>query len=154
MYDLDLLNLPNYSRPGICEGHDDPDIWHSNKRIEQAEAKRICGLCPVRDECLTWALDHNEPEGIWGGLDPKERKRLRRNTQQRKRRATNNRHKRGPAGTCTTCGAPAYSGLASYCDTCIHGTPGGRPYHLNRGENTCDTCLEGDRSRARSKAAA
>ena len=31
--------------------------------------------CDVRDECLTYALDNNEQEGIWGGMTLKERRR-------------------------------------------------------------------------------
>lgn len=40
------------------------------------EAKRICHACPVRNRCASDYL--GEPEGVWGGLDPRERKRLRR----------------------------------------------------------------------------
>ena len=35
-------------------------------------AKRICFKCPVRQECLTYSLNH-EPFGIWGGFDERER---------------------------------------------------------------------------------
>lgn len=39
-------------------------------------AKQFCYQCPVRNKC---ARDHlGEPEGVWGGLDPQERKRARR----------------------------------------------------------------------------
>lgn len=44
------------------------------ERLEQA--RRICDACPVRTACLD---DHLEERfGIFGGLDPNERKRLRR----------------------------------------------------------------------------
>jgi WhiB family transcriptional regulator, redox-sensing transcriptional regulator len=39
-------------------------------------AKAVCALCPVWRPCLDGGLD--EPEGIWGGLRPVERGRLRR----------------------------------------------------------------------------
>jgi transcription factor WhiB len=42
-----------------------------------AAAKRVCARCPVRSQCLAYALEHHEPEGIWGGLTPPERRRLR-----------------------------------------------------------------------------
>ncbi|PZT71018.1 WhiB family transcriptional regulator [Streptomyces sp. SW4] len=42
------------------------------------EAKRICGLCPIRAACLEYALDHDERFGVWGGLSEKERLALRR----------------------------------------------------------------------------
>lgn len=37
------------------------------------KAKRVCRECPVRMECLTFAYANNEPAGIWGGLDKRER---------------------------------------------------------------------------------
>ncbi|MER6528691.1 WhiB family transcriptional regulator [Streptomyces sp. NPDC001508] len=42
------------------------------------EAKRICGLCPIRSACLEFALDHDERFGVWGGMSEKERLELRR----------------------------------------------------------------------------
>ena len=43
-----------------------------------AAAKQICACCPVRKECLDWALQANETDGVWGGLSAAERKRIRR----------------------------------------------------------------------------
>jgi WhiB family transcriptional regulator, redox-sensing transcriptional regulator len=43
-----------------------------------AKAKAICSGCPVADECLTWAIETNQGEGIWGGHTPKERRGMRR----------------------------------------------------------------------------
>ena len=42
------------------------------------EAKRICGGCEVRSECLAWALEENQDHGVWGGLSEDERRSLRR----------------------------------------------------------------------------
>src|ERR1700739_4327880 len=42
------------------------------------EAKRICLSCPVRRQCLTWAVDHDISSGIWGGATPDERWAIRR----------------------------------------------------------------------------
>lgn len=41
-----------------------------------AAAKSICAVCPVREECLDYALEANETVGIWGGLGAKERRPL------------------------------------------------------------------------------
>jgi WhiB family transcriptional regulator, redox-sensing transcriptional regulator len=41
-------------------------------------AKAICATCPVADVCLTWAIETNQSEGIWGGHTAKERRKLRR----------------------------------------------------------------------------
>lgn len=37
------------------------------------EAKRVCAMCPVRDQCLEYALANDERHGIWGGLAAHER---------------------------------------------------------------------------------
>jgi WhiB family redox-sensing transcriptional regulator len=44
------------------------------------EAKRICGGCEVRAQCLEWALQENQDHGVWGGLSEDERRSLRRRT--------------------------------------------------------------------------
>ena len=48
-----------------------------------AAAKALCDSCPVRQQCLNEALDNNESAGIWGGLDPDERRSLKRRTARR-----------------------------------------------------------------------
>ena len=46
--------------------------------IEQIEAaKLVCNACPVRVECLTFALRTNQEAGIWGGTSEDERRKLR-----------------------------------------------------------------------------
>lgn len=49
------------------------------RREARRIAKQICAKCPIqiRAECLTWALEHPEEEGVWGGLDMGERTKLR-----------------------------------------------------------------------------
>ncbi len=66
----------------------DPDLFFpispagpSERQI--ARAKAICAGCPVRQECLEFALSHDQAYGIWGGMTPEDRQRDRR----RKRRA-------------------------------------------------------------------
>lgn len=39
-------------------------------------AKSICSTCPVRTDCLNYAMRIHEPHGIWGGLNEQERKQL------------------------------------------------------------------------------
>ncbi len=45
---------------------------------EEAEALALCATCPVRTECLQYALRNSENHGIWGGTTPEERRRMRR----------------------------------------------------------------------------
>lgn len=43
-----------------------------------AAAKAICGSCRVNYECLVYAIDTNQPDGIWGGATLRERRRIKR----------------------------------------------------------------------------
>lgn len=36
-------------------------------------AKTVCARCPVRRECLEYALQRPEEHGVWGGLNEQER---------------------------------------------------------------------------------
>ena len=40
----------------------------------ESRARAVCGICPVRDECLQHAIDHGERHGIWGGQTDRERR--------------------------------------------------------------------------------
>jgi len=45
------------------------------ERIErEAQAKSVCAQCPVREQCLTFALTTRESHGIWGGMTETERR--------------------------------------------------------------------------------
>jgi len=48
----------------------------SERDARETRAKAICRACPVRPECLDYALAIREPHGIWGGLSEIERSRL------------------------------------------------------------------------------
>jgi WhiB family redox-sensing transcriptional regulator len=56
----------------------DPELWFPEPGVNATTAKLICSWCPVREACLAEALDRNEQDGVWGGLSPEERRRLRR----------------------------------------------------------------------------
>lgn len=45
---------------------------------EEVIAKAACSGCPVIDECLRHALDNGIDDGIWGGLNEEERRRVKR----------------------------------------------------------------------------
>ena len=64
-----------YPIDGKCYGHADPTLWDlavegetvAQKHARHEEAKRICGTCPVTEQCLR----HRDPtrdEGVRGGL--------------------------------------------------------------------------------------
>lgn len=51
----------------------DPEIPDSLTLANRA--KKLCGDCPYKDECLAWALFNNEP-GVWGGTSKNERRKM------------------------------------------------------------------------------
>lgn len=53
----------------------DPEVWFPEKGGQPFTAKRICLSCPVRVDCLTWAME-NPVEGVWGGTTLPERRAL------------------------------------------------------------------------------
>jgi WhiB family redox-sensing transcriptional regulator len=55
-----------------------PDEWFPKKGESPTMAKRICAGCPVVDECLAYALEHDERFGVWGGKSERERQRIKR----------------------------------------------------------------------------
>ncbi len=67
-----------------CKGADSdlffgPDAeFVTSRREREAQAKAICAACPVRPDCLTFALDTGQVYGVWGGLNEDERRALRR----------------------------------------------------------------------------
>lgn len=56
----------------------DPDLFTSKSPSCVAKAKDICKRCPVIEDCLEHAIDNGMSSGIWGGMTPTERTRLRR----------------------------------------------------------------------------
>lgn len=58
-----------------CTGLD-PELFYPDKGLPVLEAKKVCRRCPVRVECLDWAIETRERFGVWGGLSPLERRRL------------------------------------------------------------------------------
>lgn len=72
---------PEVLAHGLC-AQADPEAWFPDKGGSTRAAKAICNgdttrpPCPVRDECLAWALANNERFGIWGGMSERERRRL------------------------------------------------------------------------------
>jgi WhiB family redox-sensing transcriptional regulator len=57
----------------------DPDAWFPSKGNATKKAKWVCNhRCPVRAECLDYALDTDQKHGVWGGLSVNERRKLKR----------------------------------------------------------------------------
>ena len=73
------LTIPNLDGTAACTEVGQPDLWFPDQGDTgaAARAKRVCAGCPVREQCLTWAITTNERGGIWGGCGEKERDKIR-----------------------------------------------------------------------------
>jgi hypothetical protein len=68
-------DMPAWSKQGVC-AQTDPESFFPEKGGSTREAKRMCELCEVKQECLEYALDTDQRFGIWGGHSERERRRL------------------------------------------------------------------------------
>ena len=84
---------PDWRMAGACLTAD-PELFFpiaegTITKKQVAQAQRICADCPVRQQCLDFAMRTREPAGIWGGTTEAERQAL--------RSAVNVRQRRRPA---------------------------------------------------------
>jgi WhiB family redox-sensing transcriptional regulator len=54
------------------ENADKADLFFSANADKRYEAKNLCFTCPVRAQCVKYALENKEIWGIWGGRDENE----------------------------------------------------------------------------------
>ncbi|MEY2243496.1 WhiB family transcriptional regulator [Streptomyces sp. SAS_267] len=71
----------------------DPDLFFpigntGPALLQIQEAKAVCAGCPVREECLRWALDTGQTVGVWGGTSEAERRALARRRSRGRPRST------------------------------------------------------------------
>ena len=52
----------------------DPELFFPDRGGSVREAKSICAVCPVRQECLDLALANHEQFGVWGGISERARR--------------------------------------------------------------------------------
>ena len=74
---LNIIAPPAWTTDALC-AQVDPDLFYPETGAPNQDAKRICGGCDVRAECLAYALAHRERFGVWGGTTERERRRMRR----------------------------------------------------------------------------
>lgn len=93
-FTTDLMVTPDATTPDTIPASDpdrpwwddancsaDPDSFYPEENGIYRHldvAKAICAGCPVRPECLEYALDNREAHGVWGGLSEYERQPLQR----------------------------------------------------------------------------
>jgi WhiB family redox-sensing transcriptional regulator len=55
-----------------CAGAD-PALFFGEPGSDPSEAQAVCARCPVRTDCLDFAIATHERFGIWGGMGQKAR---------------------------------------------------------------------------------
>lgn len=75
------VTWPRWMAQGGCVEAPTADFYPEGRVDQQqlARVRAICWDCPVRRDCLSWALRH-EKYGIWGGFTEQERTSLIRTT--------------------------------------------------------------------------
>lgn len=59
-----------------CRGRNDIDFFPEDNYVAKAAiATTICDQCPVKQQCLDFAIDNGIQYGIWGGLGFQQRRR-------------------------------------------------------------------------------
>ena len=58
---------------GACRNVD-PETFFPAPNEPSEGAVALCGGCPVRGQCLAWALQVGDCHGVWGGTTPRERR--------------------------------------------------------------------------------
>lgn len=58
---------PDWMAHALCAEFD-VDLWFPTTGQSNQPALDICGRCPVRVECLDWAIANDERHGIFGGM--------------------------------------------------------------------------------------
>ena len=64
----------NWRMSARCRTRDAEGLFVTGAR--QREARGFCRACPVRTECLAYALDERIEFGVWGGMTERQRRAL------------------------------------------------------------------------------
>lgn len=67
--------VPEWYADALC-AQVDGELWFPERGGSVAEAKKVCAACPVRAQCLDYALANGERWGVWGGRSERERRKL------------------------------------------------------------------------------
>ncbi|MFE7774433.1 WhiB family transcriptional regulator [Streptomyces sp. NPDC057445] len=84
------MEYENWRQEAACLD-EDPDLFFpigntGPALLQVAEAKAVCRRCPVREQCLEWAMEHGQDAGVWGGLGEDERRAFKRRTARQRSR--------------------------------------------------------------------
>jgi WhiB family redox-sensing transcriptional regulator len=68
------LSLPGpWIRRAACRDVYAEIFWPTNENDPDPRAIAICDDCPVRKQCLLYAINNGQWVGLWGGYTPRQR---------------------------------------------------------------------------------
>jgi WhiB family transcriptional regulator, redox-sensing transcriptional regulator len=68
--------LSEWHQEAACRGRG-PDDFVRGPKADYGSTRELCASCPVRLECLEFALSDESLTGLWGGTTDMERKLMR-----------------------------------------------------------------------------
>ena len=71
-----IVTSPEWMANALCR-RSDPDLFYPGTGHSSQEGRAVCARCPVRTECLAYAIEHREYYGVWGGLSERQRRHMR-----------------------------------------------------------------------------
>jgi WhiB family redox-sensing transcriptional regulator len=147
---LDSTDPESWRDRGLC-AQTNPEAFFPNPGESNKAAKKTCLSCEVKNECLAYALEHDERFGIWGGLSERERRKLKRTrpptlTAHCGTRYGYDKHRRRGEQACPACRAAAANhsrekrALRPLTTGRACGTESGAKAHYRRAEHCCERC--------------
>ena len=130
---------PEWQQQASCRGMN-PNLFFPTRRgqIMPASMKAMCAACPVRIECLTYAIEINDRDGWFAGTTPADRRGIRKQWIADgliERSPNDSSHVRADGGV--KCG-----------------TQGGYKRHRRNGEEACTPCRLANAEKSRVNTAA
>lgn len=63
---IDYIEPELWMQDALC-AQSDPDLWFPEPHESARAGQKICLSCPVRMQCLEYAMRTHQTRGTWGG---------------------------------------------------------------------------------------
>lgn len=73
----EALRRPTWMERAACRGLDASLFFPERGEMVSQTTRDVCASCPVQAECLDYALEIKERDGVWGGKSGRQRRDLR-----------------------------------------------------------------------------
>lgn len=85
------MRLDSWTDEAACKGQDTDLFFIETYGSYRPMITDYCAHCPVRQDCLDYAIRLDIRDGLWGGLSPHERRRYKRSAAGRRAAETRSR---------------------------------------------------------------